>query len=65
MAIPVTAETERTEPIRCGLEMTSDGEIVITLYAGCCLPDAVDLCRTVVGRDDLVRRLVVRPARST
>lgn len=50
--------------IRCELELGPDDGITITLFDGCRLPEAVDLCQIVVGRDEVTRQILVRQSHS-
>jgi hypothetical protein len=55
---------EDDEPLRCALEMGADGDITVTLFDGCGLAEAVDLCQIVLGRGEVTSQIVVRQSRS-
>ena len=49
--------------IRCELEMSADGAVAVTLFDGCAMPEAIDLCNVLVRRSDVTRRITVRTPR--
>jgi hypothetical protein len=52
------------KPVRCELAMSPDGAVEVTLLDGCAMPDAIDLCRLLVGKDTGTRSVTVRPSES-
>lgn len=62
--VDVTVDGEQLGTIRCELEMNTDGAVTVTLFDGCAMPEAIDLCRILIDRNDVTRSITVRASRS-